>query len=323
MAYLDNIRTFTRIYELGSMSAAARDQRISAAVASARIAQLEEHLGVRLFLRTTRSLSPTEHGQIFYEGAQDILATVERAEAAVDDTTENPRGTLHIAAPLGLGRRLIAPQIPRFCEAYPLINIRLRLSDRKVDIATEGLDLAFILGRPEDSSLRIRNIADCPRVLCASPGYIARAGHPTEGHEIEGGRHSCLNLRFPGATEFQWMLSTSEGPRRFDVRGRLESDDGDVLTDWALADQGIIMKPLIEVAPYLESGALVQVCEKTPPLPVQLACLFVHRRHQDPKTRLFIDFLVEAIQRSFGKDGTSRAITIPSRSTGQAPATSR
>lgn len=295
MSYLDNVRTFVRVYELGSMSAAARDQRVSPAVASARMSQLEGHLGVRLFQRTTRSLTPTEQGRIFYDGARRILAAVEEAEAGVGDVTENPRGTLHVAAPLGLGRRLIAPHVPAFAAAYPLVDLRLRLSDRKVDLTAEGLDVAFFLGRPEDSNLRIRKIADCERVLCAAPSYVARHGRPGSGEEIAGGRHACLNLRFPGAAEFQWELVTEDGPRRFAVEGRLESDDGDVLTDWALAGEGIVMKPRFEVAHHLRHGRLVTVCERTPPLPVQMACLFTHRRHQDPKTRLFMDFTIERI----------------------------
>lgn len=292
MSYFDNIRTFVRIYELGSMSAAARDQRISPAVASARIAQLEAHLGVRLFQRTTRSLTPTEQGRIFYDGAARVLEAVEAAEAGVSDVTENPRGTLHIAAPLGVGRRLIAPHVPEFARDYPLVDIRLRLSDRKLDVTAEGLDIAFFLGRPTDSTLRIRKIADCRRVLCASPAYIAEHGHPRRASEIERGQHNCLNLRFPGSTEFQWELETEDGPRRFEVRGRFESDDGDVLTDWALNGAGIAMKPVFEIAHHLRSHALVHVVEETPPLPVQMAVLYTHRRFQDPKARLFMEFMI-------------------------------
>lgn len=296
MSYFDNLRTFVRVYELGGMSAAARDQRISPAVASARISQLEAHLDARLFQRTTRSLTPTEQGRIFYEGACAVLEAVEAAEAGVGDVTANPRGTLHIAAPLGVGRRLIAPHTPAFAAEYPLVDVRLRLSDRKLDLTAEGLDIAFFLGRPADSNLRIRKIADCPRILCASPAYIAAHGHPHAAAEIERGKHNCLNLRFPGATEFQWELQTPDGPRKFDVHGRFESDDGDVLTDWALAGAGIAMKPVFEVAEHLRSGALVQVCSATPPLPVQMACLYTHRRHQDPKARLFMEFMIERME---------------------------
>ena len=296
MSYFDNIRTFVRVYELGSMSAAARDQRVSPAVASARITQLEGHLGVRLFQRTTRSLSATEQGRIFYDGACKILASVAEAEAGIEDVTDNPRGTLHVAAPLGIGRRLIAPHVPAFSESYPLVDLRLRLSDRKLDLTAEGLDVAFFLGRPQDSTLRIRKVADCERVLCASPAYVAAHGHPRSGAEIDRGQHNCLNLRFPGATEFQWQLQGPEGAVKYDVRGRFESDDGDVLTDWALAGAGIAMKPIFEIAEHLQSGALVRVVENTPPLPVQMACLYTHRRHQDPKTRLFMDFMIARME---------------------------
>ncbi|EYD73417.1 LysR family transcriptional regulator [Limimaricola hongkongensis] len=295
MAYLDNIRTFVRVYELGSMSAAGRDLRISAAVTSARIGQLETHLGVRLFQRTTRSLAPTEQGRSFYDGARAVLERVEEAEALVSRITETPRGTIHVAAPLGVGRRLIAPELPGFAQAYPQVDLRLRLSDRMIDLTAEAIDLRFFLGRPADSDLTIRQIATCARVLCAAPGYIARRGAPADGAELLAQRHDCLNLRFPGATEFRWTLQTPQGPRPHPVAGRLECDDGDVLTDWALAGAGIAMKPVFEVADHLAAGRLVAVCTRTPPLPVQMACLFTHRRLQDPKMRLFLDHMAARI----------------------------
>jgi DNA-binding transcriptional LysR family regulator len=295
MSYLDNIRTFVRVYELGSMSAAARDLRISPAVTSARISQLEGHLSVRLFQRTTRSLTPTEQGRAFYGGACEILESVANAETQVVNITENPKGALYVAAPLGVGRRLIAPNVPDFLALYPEITLRLRLTDRKVDLTTEGLDLAFFLGEPEDSNLRIRKIADVQRILCAAPAYIAKHGNPASGADLIADQHECLNLRFPGASEFQWRLMTQEGPKKFRVQGRYESDDGDVLTDWALSGNGIAMKPVFEVAEHIKAGRLVPVATQTPPVPIQMACLFTHRRRQDPKTRLFMDFVIDRI----------------------------
>ncbi|MGV6887886.1 LysR family transcriptional regulator [Rhodophyticola sp. SM2404] len=295
MSYFDNVRTFVRVYELGSMSAAGRDLRISPAVTSSRIAQLEDHLGVRLFQRTTRNLTPTEQGKAFYGGAVEVLDAVERAEAGVVDITENPKGALYVAAPLGVGRRLIAPQVPAFLAEYPEVSLRLRLTDRKVDLTTEGLDLSFFLGQPEDSTLRIRKIADCARVLCAAPAYIAARGMPNSGKDLVEDRHECLNLRYPGATEFQWRLITKDGPKKFAVTGRYECDDGDVLTDWALSGKGIVLKPVFEVAEHLKAGRLLPVAEQTPPAPVQMACLYTHRRRQDPKTRLFMEFIIDRI----------------------------
>lgn len=296
MSYVNNIQMFLRVYDLGSMSAAARDQRTSPAVASARIAELERRLGVRLFNRTTRSLQPTESGRIFYEGARKVMEAIEAAEAAVVDATQNPKGTLFIAAPLGVGRRLIAPLVPLFKDEWPQIDIRLRLSDRGIDVMAEGLDVAFHLGVLEDSELKLRVIADCPRVLCAAPAYVARRGMPRSGAALVADRHDCLNLRFPGAREFQWSLQTPEGVQRFEIAGPFESDDGDVLTAWALEGRGIILKPLFEVAADLRAGRLVPVAEANPPLPVQLSVVMPHRRLKDPKTRLFVDFAVNRIK---------------------------
>ena len=302
MSYVNNIRMFVRVYELGNMSAAARDQRTSPAVASARISELEKHLGVRLFNRTTRSLQATENGRIFFDGARKILDAIDDAEAAVMDVTQNPRGTIFVAAPLGIGRRLIAPHVPGFKDLYPQIDVRLRLSDRTIDVVSEGIDVAFHLGTLDDSTLKVRLIADCPRVLCASPAYIARRGMPVDGTALVADRHDCLNLRFPGAKEFQWMLQTPEGQRKFDISGPFESDDGDVLTGWALDGRGIILKPVFDVADHLRSGLLVPVATATPPLPTQLSSLSQHRRLKDPKVQLFTDYMAARI-----KDGMRRA----------------
>ncbi len=303
MSYVNNLRMFVRVYELGSMSAAARDQRASPAVASSRISELEKHLGVRLFSRTTRSLQPTENGRIFYEGARRVLESIDEAEAAVMDVTQNPRGTIFVSAPLGIGRRFVAPHVPAFKDLYPQIDVRLRLSDRGVDVTAEGLDVAFHLGLLEDSTLKVRLIADCPRLLCAAPAYIARRGMPLDGAALLADRHDCLNLRFPGAKEFQWTLITAEGPKKYDIAGPFESDDGDVLTGWALDGRGIVMKPVFEVADHLRSGALVPVALASPPLATQLSSLAQHRRLKDPKVRLFTDYMALII-----RDATRKAV---------------
>ena len=219
------------------------------------------------------------------------------------DVTQNPRGTIFVSAPLGIGRRLVAPHVPAFKDLYPQIDVRLRLSDRSIDVIAEGLDVAFHLGLLDDSTLKVRVIADCPRVLCAAPAYIARRGMPADGAALLSERHDCLNLRFPGAKEFQWTLTGPEGPRRFEITGPFESDDGDVLTGWALDGRGIVMKPVFEIADYLRSGALVPVALANPPVPTQLSSLSQHRRLKDPKVRLFTDYMALII-----RDATRRAV---------------
>jgi DNA-binding transcriptional LysR family regulator len=141
----------------------------------------------------------------------------------------------------------------------------VRLSDRLIDVTAEGLDVALHLGRPEDSGLKMRVIAECPRVICASPAYIERRGLPADGAALVDEGHDCLNLRFPGAKEFQWTLNTPEGLQKFNISGPFESDDGDVLTAWALDGHGIVLKPVFEVAGHLRAGRLVPVAADTPP----------------------------------------------------------
>ncbi|MEO9613529.1 MAG: LysR family transcriptional regulator [Nitratireductor sp.] len=295
MAYLDNVAVFVRVVELGNLSAAGRDMRISPAVASNRIKELEKHLGVRLFNRTTRQLTPTEQGRVFYDGAKKVLDAVADAEAAVSALSGQPRGTIRVTAPLGLGRRLLASGIPEFRERYPDIEVRLRLSDHDVDMMREGIDVAFRLGVLEDSSLRMRGVLECERVLVAAPSYLDKRGEPQSPDDLLA--HDCLMLRYPGAREHFWTVRTPDGPRKLDVRGPYDSDDGDVLTGWALAGHGIVMKPRFEVEPFLREGRLKTIMTATPPIPVQLAAVYPHKKYQDPKVRLLLDFMVERCQR--------------------------
>ena len=171
------------------------------------------------------------------------------------------------------------PAIPAFKAANPLIDIRLRLSDRKVDLTGEGLDAAFFLGLPEDSTLKLRKIADCARLLCAAPDYLARKGVPQALKRCNPVNMTVSTCVYPGAPEFQWPLQTRSGLKKVAVRGPFESDHGDVLTEWALAGHGIVLKPRFEIAEHLASGKLVAVLEHEPPLPVQSGCLYPHRKH--------------------------------------------
>ena len=297
MAYLDNIAVFVRVVELGNLSAAGRDMRISPAVASNRIKELEKHLGVRLFNRTTRQLMPTEQGRAFYGGAKRVLDAVDEAEAAVSALSGQPRGTIRVTAPLGMGRRLIASGIPEFRDKFPDIEVRLRLSDHEVDIMKEGIDVAFKLGLLEDSSLRMRGIMDCERVLAAAPAYLQKRGEPQTPEDLVEKGHDCLLLRFPGSREYHWTLQTPEGPKKFEVRGPFDSDDGDVITGWALAGRGILNKPRFDIEPFLRDGRLKVILPANPPAPVKFAAVYPHKNFQDPKVRLLLDFMAERCQR--------------------------
>ena len=297
MSYLENLRVFVRVVARGSISAGGRDLRLTPAAASNRIKDLEARFGVRLLNRTTRKLAPTEIGAALYDNACKVIAALDETEATIASYAGTPQGVLRVVAPLGVGRRLIAPLVLRFCDEHPEIQIRLRLSDRVVNIVEEGVDAAFFLGQLEDSALNWRKIADCSRVLVASPSYVARHGAPSSPDDLVD--HNCLLLRFPRSPEYFWTLETPDGPRKMTVSGRFDADDGDVLTQWALDGAGIANRPHYEVRAHLEAGRLLEVLPQTRPLGAQFGCLTPHREFQDPKVRLFIDFAVRSLKGAF------------------------
>lgn len=297
MSYLESLRVFVRVVELGSITAGGRDLRLSPAVASNRIKDLENRFGVRLLNRTTRKLTTTEIGKAFYDHARRVIETLDEAEALVSSFSGKPQGVIRLTAPLGLGRQLIAPLIPRFCAENPGVEFRLRLSDRNVNIVEDAIDLAFFLGEPADSALKWRKIADCPRVLVAAPAYLAANGTPETPDDLS--THNCLLLRYPRSPEYYWTLTTPDGPRKMMVSGRFDTDDGDVLTDWALQGHGIANRPEYEVARAISDGRLVRVLPDYPPLMSQFGCLAPHRRLQDPKVRMFAEFAVKELKPQF------------------------
>lgn len=305
MSYIESLRVFVRVMELGSITSGGRDLRLTPAVASKRLKELENHLGVRLFNRTTRSMTPTEVGSVFYEEAKAVLMALDHAEARVASFSNTPRGAIRVTAPLGVGRRIVAPLVPEFSDLYPETEIRMRLSDRKVDILADGLDIAFFVGEPGDSTMKLRKLADCDRVLCASPAYLSAFGVPQAPDDLLHGDHNCLLLRYPRSPEYFWILQTDMGPRKLEVRGKYDADDGDVLTDWALAGRGVVNKPRFDVREHLESGRLVEVLPQTPPLPTIFGCLYPHKKLQDPKVRLFIEHVAQHCKRFFSEASRS------------------
>lgn len=299
MSYLESLRVFVRVSELGSITSGGRDLRLTPAVASKRIKELEQRLGVRLFNRTTRKLTQTEIGRDFYDHARRVIAALDDAEAAVAGLSGRPRGTIRLTAPIGLGRVVIAPLAQEFNTQYPEIRLNLRLSDRRVDILEDQIDMAFVLGELPESSLKQRKILEAPRVLAASPAYLAQRGVPQTPEELKN--HACLLLRYPRSPEYFWTLQTPDGALRLDLSGPLDCDEASVLVGWALGGAGIVNRPRFELAPHLAAGRLVEVLADTPPVPATLACLYPHRRQQDPKIRLFADFMVRQVRARIGR----------------------
>ena len=289
---LNELNVFVKAVELKSISAAGRHLRLSAAAASHRIQQLEEQVGVRLLNRTTRSLQPTEAGRIFYDHALGVLDAVEKARSSMAIASGTPTGSLRVAAPLGFGRRFLAPLVSQFHAQNPRVEVRLRLSDHVVDLLSESMDIAVRMSVMHDSSLISRKLADCPRVLCAAPSYIEKHGRPELPEDLL--QHNCLLLRFPGETESRWTLTGGQdGPVTLPVSGRFDADDGDVVTEWALQGDGIVLKAYWEVAAHLRAGDLQVVLPDYPPEPLSLMLLYPHRHLLPAKVRAFADFLIE------------------------------
>ena len=275
-----------------SFTKAASKLGVSGAAVSKQIKILEGRLQLVLFNRTTRSLTPTGVGRVFYKEAKKVLASIDNAENAISQFSDTPRGVIRITTPLGFGRRVIAPLVPSFVDKFPGTEIRMRLSDRKVDILAEELDMAFFIGTPPDSNLKLRKIADCKRILCASPEYLSRMGTPSFPDDIIDGLHNCLLLRYPRSPEYFWTVKTNNGSQKLNVSGKYDADDNDVLTKWALLGHGIINKPHFEMEDYIKNGKLIEVLPNNPPIPSIIGCLYPHKKLQDPKIIYFMDHII-------------------------------
>ncbi|WP_044560237.1 LysR family transcriptional regulator [Azospirillum sp. B4] len=300
MALLENMQVFVRVVDLGSLSAAGRNLRMSPALVSHRIQQLEAHLGARLLNRTTRQLQATETGQIFYQHCLEVLEAVERAHSSIAAEGGAPSGSVRVTAPLGFGRRVLGPLVPEFRAANPMVDVRLRLSDHLLDLLRESVDMAIRMATLKDSSFVVRKIADVRRVLVAAPRYLAARGRPQAPSDLL--EHDCLLLRFPGTQQYRWTL-TSRGQGKGEAKatklaiaGPMDADDGDVLTRWAVDGHGIALKPLWEVADEVKAGALEIVLPDHPPEPVQLAIVYPHRTMLPAKVQSLSDFLVPRVR---------------------------
>lgn len=292
MSSFKQIEAFVAAATRGSLSAAARLDGVTPAIIGRRLDALEERLGVRLLLRTTRKLSLTFEGQAFLEDCQRILNDLANAEAAVSLGGVRASGHLKLSAPAGFGRRHVAPLVGDFLGANPEVTVHLDLTDRLVDLVNEGVDCAIRVGELSDSSLVSNRLGENRRLVVASPAYLARYGTPQTAEDLE--RHNCLAL----PQQRGWALKLGGVVTNVKVSGVFQCNDGAVLHEWALAGKGLAWRSEWEVGADLAAGRLVSVLDAFAAPPIGIYAVFPERRHLPLRVRLFIDFLKAAYARA-------------------------
>lgn len=284
------LNAFVKTVELKSFTAAADALKLSKAVVSQRIGMLEARLQTRLLQRTTRRLSLTESGKIYYEHCARALAEMEAGREALSRLHATPRGHIRLTAPITFGQMHIAPAIPDFLAANPEISLELTLLDRQVDLVDEGFDVGINLRENIAPNLAVRRLATIRRVLCASPAYLANAGEPGDIADLV--RHQCLAYSW----QLSWRFNSVAGLHEVPVGKRFRANNVDALRAAALRGLGIALLPSYAIDADLAAGKLHTVLPELSPATAfgdQVSAVFLPDRHLLPKVRVFLDFLSE------------------------------
>ena len=290
MDKLDAMRAFAKVVANNSYAEAGRQLGMTRSTVSKAVIELEHILGVRLLDRTTRKVRATEAGLAYYERCLGILAEVEETEAQVSRLHDEPRGTLKLNAPMSFGALHMGSAIASFMAKYPDVKVELTLNDRFIDPLEEGFDITIRIAVLEDSSLIARKLAPARRVLAASPDYIAQYGAPTGIEDLR--RHRCLNYGHRTMLQ-KWHLNQDSEEIVAPINSVLCANNGDVLREAALNDQGITKLPTFLIGPDLKAGRLKTVLSEYPPTELGIYALYAPNRYLAAKSRLLIDHLVQ------------------------------
>ena len=286
------MQTFVRVVETGSFSGAARELRMTPSAVSKMIGRLEDRLGVRLLSRTTRKLSLTEEGRVFFQRVTPILAEVEEAEDTVSLANVEARGVLRVNASTAFGQYQIVPLIPKMLERHPNLQIQLTMTDSIVNLVEEGFDVAIRIGVLMDSTLVARKLGIPKRIVVASPDYLERHGVPKTPEDLV--HHQCLKMSIPTSLN-RWEFKGADGPHTVDVSGRFEPDNAIALHQAALAGLGLFRGATFVVADDIRAGRLVPVLEDFETSgDAGIFVVWPHNRNLSAKVRAFVDTLVEA-----------------------------
>ncbi len=289
MGKLKQLESFVSVAARGSLTAAARAEGVAPAIMGRRLDALEERLGVKLLMRTTRRITLTHEGSAFLEDCQRLLADLANAEASVSAGGVKASGHLRITAPAGFGRRHVAPLVPKFRAQHAEVTITLNLSDRVVDLTGEGFDCAVRVGDMPDSSLVSVRLADNRRLCVATPRYLQTHGTPQYPAELA--KFDCLTLSSDSSQTRGWAFTVGGELAHLKPGGPLDCSDGQVLHDWCLAGHGIAWRSTWEVESEIAAGLLVPVLEDFAAPPNGIYAVFPQRKHLPLRVRLWLDFL--------------------------------
>jgi len=288
MENLNGLLAFVRAAQSQSFAAAAERMGISASAVGKSVARLEEKLSVRLFNRSTRRISLTDEGQLFFERCQNIVSQLQEAEQELVRISAEPRGKLRITAP-AIGYRMLLPHLPEFRQRYPDVELDLDFSDRMADVIDEGFDIAIRSGELNSSQMMSRRLGPFRFAIVGSPAYFA--SHPAPLRPDDLYQHACLRYRFPGSGQWQEWEMTGVTPPELPLA--LSSNNLESILQATLQGLGLAYVPEFIVRPYLESGELVAVLQDYLKEGGKFSVVWPSSRHMLPKVRVFIDFLTE------------------------------
>ncbi|MFM0644011.1 LysR family transcriptional regulator [Paraburkholderia bryophila] len=287
------IGVFAAVVDAGTFAAAADLMGMSPPGVSRAIARLEKRLKIRLFDRTTRSVSLTEEGRRFYEQVMPHLRGIEEAAASATGGATTVRGKLRINLDPVSSRVILGTRLDAFMDAHPELELEFMARDQLGDLIVDGFDLALRFGEPRSSTLVARKLLDTPVVTVAAPSYLARRGRPTEPQELESGAHRCLEFRNPETGKpFPWEFHRKRKKLIVKTNGRLTVNDPSALINACLAGSGIAQMLLLGSEHLIQEGRLVQLFADWPDERFPLYAYHPSRHHTPAKTRVFLDFII-------------------------------
>lgn len=306
------MNTFARVAEARSFTKAAASLGVSRATVSLAVRELEEQLGARLLHRTTRSVSLTPEGQLYYESAREVLAKIETTDQLFQARRPRVSGRLTVDVPTRIARRLLIPALPDFLAQHPGLQVRLGASDRTINLVEKGVDAVIRVGPLPDSSHIARSLGSLTLINCASPRYLARRGQPRSLDDLSEHVAVAYSPSFTGTTSWDYVVSSEQ--RAVPIRSVVTVDNAETYIAACLAGLGLIQIPAYDVQHHLESGALVSVLPNftAAPLPIWL----VYPSRKQPPTRL--EAFATWITSVFSRHGLLTS-AVPSLGAGPSP----